>query len=272
VPRRSRALITFVNRTEPGKHRLIIRPFHIVSVTLASVAFALAGCFQDATPDRSEQVVRSEPPPDHVETGNSNPTDEVSGSAEITNAVAQSKLTEADRARSSWENPFFPRLWSCEGWRIDENSMTCEADAEQAATFLRPYRNAVIECRISTASDSASERNQTPVAMEVRLLNQGTRQWMSVSLSKESVTVAETTEDDSSNLRPLRSAARDAGNDPSEADIRLTITPNRLLVAVDGQMKINAARPASIMHAECLPQFIVREAGVTLSDLRLEGD
>jgi hypothetical protein len=250
------------------------RSFHIVIAVLLIVAFALAGCLPDANSDRDKPVIRLQPPTNLDEVENPKPTDEVSEEAAGNNDSAKPQLTESDLARTSWEDPFRARLWSCEGWRIDEKSMTSGGDAGQAATFLRPYRNAVIECRVSTSTVAVSEPNRTPVGIEIRLLNQSTQQWTSLSLSLESITLAESKSGVGalSKLRRLRSVAREAGNDPSEVEIRLTVTPNRVLVAVDGQMKINAARPASIRNTECLAQFIVHDEGATLSDLRFEGD
>lgn len=182
-----------------------------------------------------------------------------------------SQLSESDLVRSSWENPFHPRLWNCDGWRMDENSMATTSESPPPATFLRPYRNVVVECRFGTTAAVAASSNESSVECEIRLLNQSTQQWTSLSVNSNRVTLAET-RGKSPALRTLRETARSDTGDNSKVDVRLTLTPNRILVAVDGQMKININRPGSIMMADCLAQFVVAKADLELSELRFEGD
>jgi len=252
---------------------MMTRPFYIVIVTSLAVAFALAGCFRDTNPDQDKPTVRvdSPSPPENDEP--TNPGDEDSGSADNDNTFAKPQLTESDLARTSWENPFRSRLWSCEGWCIDKNLMTCESDSGQAATFLKAYRNVVIECRFSHAqkNQSASQEN-VPIECELRLLNQNSNRRACLSLMPGSITLTESVDDANMTVQILREADRTTGDDLSDVVVSLTLTPNRLLVAVDGQMKINVTRPGSIMMADCLAQFVVSKPDIVLSDIRFEGD
>lgn len=183
------------------------------------------------------------------------------------------QLSESDLARSSWENPFLPRLWSNDGWQINEDSMICESNIGQSATFLRPYRNVVIECRFSRSNKNATAtEDDSPIEFEIRLLNRDSNRWVSLSLSPADITLTESVDGANANVRPIRETARTTGDDSSEVAVRLTLTPNRLLVSVDGQMKINVTRPGPIMMADCLAQFVVPKADIELSDLRFEGD
>lgn len=250
------------------------RRFYIVIVTSLAVASVLAGCFRDANSDQDKPVVRVETPPSE-EAESTIPADEDSSSADNDNTSAKTQLTEADLARTSWENPFRSRLWSSKDWRIDENSMTCDSDSGQPATFLRPYRSVVIECRFSRTkeneSETATEENM-PIECEIRLLNRNSNRWASLSLRPTNITLTESADGANSTMRTLRETDRSSGDSLSEVVVRLTLTPNRLLVTVDGQIKINATRPASIMMVDCLAQFVVLNRNIVLSDVRFEGD
>ncbi len=250
------------------------RPFHIAVVISLAVALALAGCFRDGKPDRDKPAVRVEgPASEESETAIS--ADEESGSADSDNTSAKSQLTEDDLARTSWENPFRSRLWSCKGWRIDEYSMTCESDSGQPATFLRPYRSVVIECRFSRTEQNESEtatEEDVPIECEIRLLNSDSNRWASLSLRPTGITLAESADGANSTMRTLRVTDRSSGDSLSDVVVRLALTPNRLLVAVDGQIKINVTRPGTIMMDDCFAQFVVSESNIVLSDVRFEGD
>lgn len=181
-------------------------------------------------------------------------------------------LSEADLARTSWENPFRPQLWSCDGWRIDENSMTSETETLHPATFLRPYRNVVIECRFSRRAEVDSPEDIPPIEFEMRLRNRDTQRQAILSHTSGKVTLSESGNEVSSEQRPLRESTNADNSDTQDVELRLTMTPNRILVVINGQMRINSPRPASILNAECVSQFVAHEPGVTLSDVRFEGD
>jgi hypothetical protein len=207
-----------------------------------------------------------------VDTGSSTQGDKPvkEGQPEVTTESAS--LTEADLARSSWENPFRPRLWSCEGWTIDKNSMICESEFPASATFLRPYRNVVVECRLSRTAESGGDSStEPPLSFELRLIDKSTSNWAGLLTTADSVSLSEFISGRKTALKTLRETTRDHTDDP-EVAVRFTMTPNRILVAINGHLKINAARPASIMHIDCLTQFVIHESGITLSDLRFEGD
>jgi hypothetical protein len=250
------------------------RPFCIAIVICLAVAFVLAGCFRDGKPDQDKPVVHVETPASE-DAESTNPADEGSGSADSDDTSAESQLTEADLARTSWENPFRSRLWSCKGWRIDENSMTCESDSGQPATFLRPYRSVVIECRFSRTKRNESEtanEEDVPIECEIRLLNSDSNRCVSLSLRPADIILTESADGANSTMRTLRVTDRSSGDSLSDVVVRLTLTPNRLLVAVDGQMKINVTRPGTIMMDDCFAQFVVSESNIVLSDVRFEGD
>ena len=243
------------------------RRLYIVIVTSLAVASVLAGCFRDVNSDQDKLIVRVDTPPSE-EAESTIPADKDSSSAKL-------QLTEADLARTSWENPFRPRLWSSGNWRIAENSMICYSDSGQPATFLRPYRSVVIECRFSRTKENESEtatEEHMPIECEIRLINRNSNRWVSLSLRPTHITLAESADGANSTMRTLRETDRSSGDSISEVVVRLTLTPNRLLVTVDGQMKINATRPGSIMMVDCLAQFVVLKRNIVLSDVRFEGD
>lgn len=254
------------------------RRISLLNLLMFAAACGTLGCFEkpasNSKPD--QPAIRSQPPPHHDGTEIPIPPGETEASVAPTNpaaAVESGKLTDADLARSSWENPFRPRLWSCEGWRIDEDSMTSETESTSSATFLRPYRNVVIECRLSRPTESAtSPATESSAPFELRLLDQSTGNWIGLIVATDSVSLSEFSADQQPDLQTLRKTPREAGNESQEIAVRLTMTPNRILVAIDARLKINAARPSASMIAECLVQFVAHEAGVTLSDLRIEGD
>lgn len=252
------------------------RSLHIMILTLLAFATVLvSGCSKRSTSESAPPAIPGERPRLHEETtASSSPI--VNVESEIDEQPLQlTQLSETDLARSSWENPFRPRLWSSEGWLINEDSMVCESDSGQPATFLRPYRSVVVECRFSRTrgdeSESAPEENG-PIECELRLLNSDSNRWATLSLNSTSITLTESVDGANSTVQTLRETDRASGDDFSDVVVRLSLTPNRLLVAVDGQMKINVNRPVSIMMADCLAQFVASKAGTKLSDLRFEGD
>ena len=255
------------------------RTLPIVSSTLLVFATVLeSGCSKRSAPETAPPVVSNEQPTRQVE-GEETASPIVNAEpAPGKQPLDFSLLPESDLARSSWENPFRLRLWSNDGWRINADSMTCESDSEQLATFLRPYRSVVIECRFSPSGEVTEALEQAPFGFEIRLLNQSTQRSTNLWLNTDSVSLSETQDPTQPVSLPLwgslliRDVARGDNGDQDEVNIRLTLTPNRLLVAVDGQMKINVTRPGSIRMADCLAQFVVSKADIELSDLRFEGD
>jgi hypothetical protein len=182
-------------------------------------------------------------------------------------------LSEDDLARSSWENPFRPRLWSSEGWRIGEKSMVSESEGVSLATFLRPYRNVVIECRLTQSEQSTKDSPaDSPLCFELRLFEKLTGNWTGLKTTAETVLLSQFASDQQPALRVLRETPPEPSDDSHEMTVRFTMTPNRILIAINGRLRINASRPASSMHCDCLSQFVVHQPGVTLSDLRIEGD
>ena len=252
----------------------------LILMTVSAVS-ALSGCLDSSTAQRDEPKVSSMPASDQdrtelsddpAETGDTSELEEPTSSGDSAILFDERQLSESDLVRSSWENPFLPRLWACEGWTIEEDSMICESETAWPATFLRPYRNGVIECRFSRSAEEASVEEPSPIEFELRLLNRDTRRWAAVSHESGKVTLSEPQKDEAQTQRPLRASPDTIGNESRDVDVRLTMTPNRILVAINGQIRINSRRPASILNAECLSQFVVRERGVTISDVRFEGD
>lgn len=252
------------------------RSLHITISTLLVFATVLAsGCSNRSASKTSPSVISDEQPRLHKEIKVA-PSPIVNVEPEIDEQPLKfPQLPESDLARSSWENPFRPRLWSSEGWGLNEDSMTCDSDSRQPATFLRPYRSVVVECQFSRAKENESdtETGETvPVECELRLLNRDSNRWASLSLNSASVTLTESVDGSNATTQILRETDRTSGGNFSDVVVRLTLTPNRLLVAVDGQMKINVNRPSSIVMADCLAQFVVSKADTKVSDLRFEGD
>lgn len=189
-------------------------------------------------------------------------------------------LTDEDLARSSWENPFHPRLWSCENWQLGAHTMTCQSEPLHPATFLRPYRNIVIECQLTcptgSAGTSASEPKQSSNQLEFRLVNQGTGNWAGLMIDADDVSLTEFVAARQPTLRTLRKCSHKFNNSEKSnhrrIDVRVTMTANRILVAIDGRLKINVTRPSAILGADCLARFIAHQPGTTLSQLRIEGE
>jgi hypothetical protein len=255
------------------------RSLHIMTSTLLVFATVLeSGCSKGSAPESAPPAVSDEQSPPHDEAKNT-----ASPIVNVEPAINKqplefSPLPESDLARSSWEIPFRPRLWSSDGWRINEDSMTCESDSGQTATFLRPYRNVVIECRFSPSEEVTEAVKQAPLKFGIRILNQSTQRSTNLWINTDRINLSETPDPTQPGSLPLwgslliRDVARGDNGDQDEVNVRLTLTPNRLLVAVDGQIKINVTRPGSIMMADCLAQFVVSKTGIALSDLRFEGD
>ena len=239
----------------------------------------MTGCFENTTSNVHSSVSAESSEPKLHRDGTENPTGSiVSGGSE---SFAQSvvpietePLTEADLARSSWENPFYHRLWSCEGWRLDKESMTCDSGDLPPATFLRPYRNVVVEFRLSRSDQPGDGllTESSPALFELRLFDRATRNWAGLVMDLGSVSLKEFRENRTTELQMLREASQDFTNTHHGVLVRFTLTPNRVLVAINGRLKINAARPTAIMNTDCLLQFVSLEPGATLSELRIEGE
>jgi len=246
-----------------------------IIVILLTTACALPGCSRSSTAERDVPTISSMPTSDQDTTEHSaDPSKDVAttNSDEPRDSFDYGLLSEADLARTSWENPFRPQLWSCDGWRIDENSMTSETETLHPATFLRPYRNVVIECRFSRSDEVASLEESVPIEFELRLLNRDTQRQAILSHTSGKVTLKESGGEVSSAQRPLRESTMAFNRDSQDVEVRLTMTPNRILVVIDGRMRINSPRPTSILNAECVLQFVAHEPGITISEVRLEGD
>lgn len=250
-----------------------IRIILLILLTTAA-ATAFPGCSDSSKAERDQPPVSSLPTSDQDTPEHSSvPAKDVANSEpkESTVLVEYGQLSDADLARTSWENPFRPRLWACDGWKINEDSMTSEADTRQPATFLRPYRNVVIECRFSRSGEVDSPSDMPPIEFELQLRNRETQSRTILSHTSGKLTLSESDGEASSAQRPLRESTLAVSSDSQDVEVRLTMTPNRILVMVDGQMRINSPRPTSVLNAECLSQFIVHEPGVTLTDVRFEG-
>lgn len=247
----------------------------IVILLTAAAASALPGCSDSSKAERNSPTVSSLPTPDQG-------TPELSTVPAIDVANSESEepkgllefglLSDADLARTSWENPFRPRLWACDGWRINEDSMTSESESPQPATFLRPYRNVVIECRFSRSGEVDSPEGLPPIEFELRLRNRNSQRLAILSHTSGKITLSESDGEASSAKRPLREYTQAVSGDSQDVEVRLTMTPNRILVVVNGQMRINSPRPTFVLNADCLSQFMVREPGIALTDVRFEGD
>lgn len=246
----------------------------LILVTIV-VASAFPGCSDSSKAERDKPRVSSLPTPNqHAPEFSIDPVrgvaDSESGESKV--LLAYGPLSDADLARTSWENPFRPRLWSGDGWKINKDSMTSESESPQPATFLRPYRNVVIECRFSRSGEADSPEDMPPIEFELQLRNRDTQCLTILSHISGKLTLSETGGEALSAQRPLRESSLAFSSDSHDVKVRLTMTPNRILVVVNGQMRINSPRPTSVLNAECLSQFIVHEAGVTLTDVRFEGD
>jgi hypothetical protein len=276
MPQRS-SLYRNANRSLTGRRQLMQRSFQNMIVLLLTFAIACgsAGCLKDATGDRDKSTIHSEPTPQHGSNVSSTDPERIIAAAsarEMPKSLEQRILNEADLARSSWEDPFRSRLWSHEGWHIDDDSMTCESEVLQPATFLRPYRNLVVECQFSQMAEVDLPADPPPIEFELRLLNRNTHRWASLSQLSGQLTLSESGDEASSEAQPLRESTDDVDKDSQEVNVRLTMTPNRILVAIDGQLRMNLPRPTSTLNAECLCQFIGHTPGITLTNLRFEGD
>lgn len=186
---------------------------------------------------------------------------------------ARSNQTEADFARSSWEDPFHPRLWDSNGWRIDNDSMRSESPLPATVTFFRPYRNLVISCQLTRPESPKTSRPlDSRSSCELRLMNQSTGGLTSLVIDTDRVALIESSQRQTASLNVIREVSLDAREEPGEFVVRLTLTPNRILVAINGQLRINTARPATIRNTRCLAQFVGHESEVTVRDLRFEGN
>lgn len=282
----------------PGRSRNLI-----LNLLLFVVSFEVAGCSKQ-TPASSKTAGlvsdRDTPsesmPPHDVSSADSNNVDTRVMSDPESGAVAESAtatstdsegLTDEDLTRTSWENPFQSRLWASEDWKLDATSMTFESAESRsvpplAATFLRPYRNIVIECRLAcpaiTTSRASPESTQTHPShlFELRLVGPDTGGWAGLIIDADSVSLIEATGSQQPVQRILRKCPRDVDeirdSNSRQADVRITMTANRILVAVDGRLKINVTRPGAILNADCQAQFIAHQPGTTLSELRIEGE
>ncbi len=247
----------------------------IVILLMAAAGTALSGCSNRSKAERDKLTDSSQPTSDQAAPEPATiPAIDVanSESEEPKDLLEFGQLSDADLARTSWENPFRPRLWACDGWKINEDSMTSESELPQPATFLRPYRNVVVECRFSRSGEVDSPSDLPPIEFELRLRNRDSQRLAILSHTSGKITLSESDGEASSAKRPLREYTQAVSSDSQDVEVRLTMTPNRILVVVNGQMRINSPRPTSVLNADCLPQFMVREPGIALTDVRFEGD
>lgn len=264
-------------------HGSLIRQASIVLVSAGA-----SGCWGETEPDlpdthqrSSNEVLPTTPSVSQLNVATKQPK---KSSASHASSVEQSStllqqaavLSPGDRSRTSWENPFRPGLWSCDGWRIDEDSMHCESDGRPPATFLRSYREVTVEFSLTTESDedidkgpSSHQPNDTrQLKPEIRLFNPNDESWLTAQLNDDTIRLSAHTKQTEKKLRESPASLENS----TAATIRLTMTPNRILVAVDGRLAINASRPSEFLEQEFLLQFLASPAGAVLSDLRIEGE
>jgi len=261
----------------------------ILILLLIVVAVELPGCAEQ-TPVDSRTIeasantdVRSEPV-SHHNAGNFrveyslNSAQSSGTNPEVpATAAGTGDLTDEDLARSSWEDPFLPQLWSCKGWRFGAKSMACQSEQRHPATFLRPYRNIVIECQLNSPINStitpSQESKQLSGQFELRLVNQSIGNWAGLTVDADSVSLTEFVAARQPVSRILRKCTHNFDNTSNQqVNVRMTMTANRILVAIDGRLKINVTRPGAVLNADCLAQFIAHQPGTSLSELRIEGE
>lgn len=176
-------------------------------------------------------------------------------------------LNADDRSKMSWIDPWLPRLWHAPGWEVNEDSIVC-LRSTQPATFLRPWQSVMVEVQpnFKNANENAegAVRNRS---FELRVSNEDASTAAVIRFANESVELIRMSDGSQEVLR--HAAIEPIGDEPL---LRLSVTPNRIVVGCDGRPVLNGPRPSELVRRPLFVQFAASGGSIRISSIRIEGE
>lgn len=222
-----------------------------VWMTLLMICGSLGACHDtDTQPSPTDPAVDSPPTGDD--------TQPVRDRAPLT---ANAELLE----RSSWQNPFRNAFWQADGWEFTESMMSA-GESPATATLLRPWSRLMIELRWDTSIDDADESSSNTDLLTLGMRLPDSTAHFRVVIFRDRFELQRLAEDQQ--WLTLRSAEVDAVN---SGRVRVNLTGNRILIASNDRLVINADRP-SVIHSAVFVSLSTSGQPVQVSQMRIEGE
>ena len=203
-----------------------------------------------------------------VQTGERSAGDEAE---DVTDNSESVELPPELTTRTSWTNPYKATVWNAPNWRFNEDAMTAlspenaESQTLCTAEFLRDWNSFTAAFRADlSAANEADAKALNGLVLEVA--GPDSVDVLRVTLGSgraelESIHGGEAV---------LRRETQLAEGDES-ASVRLSLTPNRLLVRIGIRLVINDPRPSALIGHRC--RFRVSApSGSVISELRFDGE
>lgn len=176
-------------------------------------------------------------------------------------AVIPFSTLPINQRRESWLKPFRPDLWHAKDWSFEEDSLLSNLSTHRAV-FRQPYVRCSIGLRVASAMLDAQA-----VAANFELQAVDGTDRVRIELTPH---VLEVREVDSSGELVVRRL--DLSEVKPTTYLRITLTGDRLLVAVDEQLAANVAWPHALIGREVLFRVSSPAGPIALSEMRLDGE
>lgn len=183
------------------------------------------------------------------------------------------KLPANVQQQTSWQNPFRPELWNLANARLDQGALAF--DGIGRAMFLRSYSRLMTEFHVR---DMQNAGEHVPLNFDVELFTPAQDAGLVVRFADGECRLEVRTAN--AQTQVLRS--QEVESLTGGGHVRINATANRIMVAWNGRIVINAARPSALVNSQLYVQLINRtpprsaadadSIGLVVSELRFEGE
>lgn len=220
------------------------------NAALLAICASLSGC--EDGPDR--------PPPAPVDTASQNLNEEETRvDADPALPVNSELLT-----RSSWQDPFVDSFWQTDGWDFRTEQMLAE-ESPARATLLRPWSRLMIEAQCDALQ--ADSFPAAGAALQLGFRQSHGKAQVRVEIWRDHIELQQLV--DAGHWQTLKSSRFDA--EVSGGRLRVNLTGNRILVAWNDRLVLNADRPSAISRPVFV-EFQSTGCPVVVSEMRVEGE
>ncbi len=174
-------------------------------------------------------------------------------------------IPSAVNEQTSWQDAFDLDLWDAPKCRLDGSGL--RVPAGQVATFIRCYRSVMSEFQIESPAPSGSSDLPDGGCFEVRLIPTKGDELLVVRVTPSQFLLMLQSDQQ---LRVLRKVRRPEA--ASEGTIRLNATGNRVMLAWDDRLMINAPQPSDVSGKPLLIQVAACDQPINVVSMRLEGE
>ena len=177
--------------------------------------------------------------------------------------------------QTSWQNPFRPELWNLANARLDQGALAF--DGIGRAMFLRSYSRLMTEFQVRDMQDAGEH---VPLNFDVELFTPAQDAGLVVRFADGECRL----EVQAANAQTQVLRSQEVESLTGGGHVRISATANRIMVAWNGRIVINAARPSALVNSQLYVQLINRtqprprsaadadSIGLVVSELRFEGE